>query len=140
MAMGRLLGEYVDREARGLTASLRQNPQVLLSGRHAGWSIHGATKGQFFLRHDIARCLGIRPGSAKYKAVANMRDLLRALYCIYQVPKPLKCATLVDDFRRHCTIASAPWYLLSLEHDVDAMLQNIWPFGRAIFCGAIWRA
>ena len=31
MAMGRLLGEFVDREARSVTAALRQDLQVLLS-------------------------------------------------------------------------------------------------------------
>ena len=70
----------------------------------------------------------------------NMWDLLDTLYCIYQGPRPLKCAAVVEDFRCHCTAATASWYLLSLERDVDAMLQNIWPFGWAMFCEEIWRA
>ena len=41
MAMGRLLGEFVDREARAVTPSLRQDLQVLMSDRRAGWSVHG---------------------------------------------------------------------------------------------------
>ena len=41
-AMGRLFGEFVDQEARGVTASLRQDLQVLLAERRAGWSVYGA--------------------------------------------------------------------------------------------------
>ena len=33
---------------------------------------------------NIARYLGIRLGSAKYKALAKMWDLLQAVYCTYQ--------------------------------------------------------
>ena len=36
MAMGRLLGEFVDREARSVTPALRQDLQVLVSERRAG--------------------------------------------------------------------------------------------------------
>ena len=39
MAMGRLLGEFVDREARGVTPSLGQDLQVLVSERCASWSV-----------------------------------------------------------------------------------------------------
>ena len=39
MAMGRLLGEFVDQEARGVTPSLRHDLQVLLSERRARWSV-----------------------------------------------------------------------------------------------------
>ena len=86
MAMGRLLGEFVDREPRGVTPSLRQHLQVLLLERHAGWSIYGAASpdgeemANFFeVWPDIARCLGIRPSTAKYKAIVNLWDLLQAL-------------------------------------------------------------
>ena len=82
-------------------------------------------------------CLGIRPGMAKYKAIANLWGSLQALYCTYQGPNPLKCAAVTKDFRRHCTVGTASWYQLSLEHDVDAMLLNIWPFGLAMFSGDI---
>ena len=81
---------------------------------------------------DIAKCLGVRPSTAKYKAIANMGDLLQAPYSRYQVPNPLNCAAVASDFRRHCTVGTASWYLLSLGHDVDTMLQNINPFGLAI--------
>ena len=37
MAMGCLLGEFVDREARLVTPALRQDLQVLLSERLEGW-------------------------------------------------------------------------------------------------------
>ena len=87
MAMGRLLGEFVAWEARAVTPSLRQDLQVLLLERRAGWSVYGSAspdgeeKANFFeARPDIARCLGIRPRRAKYKAIANMWDLLPALY------------------------------------------------------------
>ena len=36
MAMGRLLGEFVDREARAVTPALRQDLRVLLSERRLG--------------------------------------------------------------------------------------------------------
>ena len=140
MAMGGLLGEFVDREARRVTPSVRQNLQVLLSERRAGWSVYGAaspvgeeTANFFEAWLDIARCVGIRASSAKYKAIVNMWDLLHALYCTYQGPNLLNCAEVARDFHRHCTVGTASWYLLSLEHDVDAMLQNIWPFGLAMF-------
>ena len=84
MSLGRLLGEFVDCEARGVTPSLCQDLQVLLSERHAGWSVYGAasldgeeTANFFEAWPDIARC--IRPSSAKYKGVTNMWDLLQAL-------------------------------------------------------------
>ena len=90
MANGRLLGEFVDGEAKWVTPSLRQDLQALLSKRRAGWSVYGAaspdgeeTAHFFEACPHIARCFGIRPGSAKYKAVANMWDLLQTCgtYC-----------------------------------------------------------
>ena len=42
MAMGRLLGEFVDREARLVTPALCRDLQVLLSERRAGRSIYGS--------------------------------------------------------------------------------------------------
>ena len=144
MAMGRLLGEFVDREARSVTPALRQDLQVLLSERRAGWSVYalaspdGEEPANFFEAWpDIARCLGIRPSTAKYKAIANMWDLLQAIYCTYQGPNPLNCAAVARDFQRHCTVGTASWYLFSLEHDVDTMLQNIKPFGMPMFSGDI---
>ena len=78
-AMGRLLGEFVDREARLVTPALRQDVQVLLSERRAGWSVYGSASpdgeemANFFDAWlDIAKCLGIRPSTAKYKAIASM--------------------------------------------------------------------
>ena len=94
--MGRLLGEFVDREARWVTPALRQDLQLLLSERRAGWSVYGSaspdgeeTANFFDAWPDIVRCLGIRPSTAKYKAIANMWETLQALYCIYQGPNPL---------------------------------------------------
>ena len=90
MAMGRLLGEFVDREARAVTPSLRSRHANSPTGEACRlerlWvSFPGRGRnGQFFeALPDIARCLGIRPSTAKYKAIANMWDLLRALYCTY---------------------------------------------------------
>ena len=142
--MGRLLGEFVSQEARSVTPALRQDLQKLLSERPIGWSVYGSasqdgeeTASFFNAWPDIARCLGIRPSGAKYKAIVNMWDLLRALYCTYQGPNPLNGAAVARDFRRHCTVGTASWYPLSLEHDVDTMLQNIKPFGLAMFSGDI---
>ena len=86
---------------------------------------------------DFAKCLGLRPSTAKYKAITNMLDLLQALYCTHQGPNSLHCGSVARDFRRHCTAATAAWYLLSLEQDVDTMLQNIKPFGLAMFSADI---
>ena len=87
MAMGRLWGEFVNREARSVTRVLRQDLQVLLSERRAGWSVYGSdgeeTANFFDAWPDIARCLGIRPSTSKYKAIENLWDLLQALYCTY---------------------------------------------------------
>ena len=139
MAMRRLLGEFVDREAR-LVPALRQNLQCLLSERRAGRSVYGSASpdGEETANFhepwpDIARSLGIGPSTAKYKAIANMWDLLQAIYCGYQGHNPLNCAAVARDFRRHCTVGTASSYLLSLEHDVDTMLWNIKPFGLAMF-------
>ena len=144
MATGRLLGEFVDREARSVTPALRQDLQVFLSERRAGWSVYGSASPEGeqaanFLDAwpDIARCLGITPSTAKYKAITNMWELLQAPYCTYQGPNPSNCAAVARDFRRHCIVRTTSWYLLSLEHDVDTMLQKIKPFGLAMFSGDI---
>ena len=144
MAMGRLLGDFVDREARSPDPALRQDLQVLLSERRAGWSVYGSASPEGeettnFLDAwpDIAKCLGIRPTRAKYKAIAIMWDLPQALYCTYQGPNPLNCADVARNLRRHCTGGTASWYLLSHEQVADTMLQNIKPFGLAMFSGDI---
>ena len=145
MAMGRSLPDFVDREARAVTRSLRQELQILVSERRACWSHYRSASPDgeknclnfFGGWPDIARCLGFRPSSAKNKAIANLWDLLQDFCCTYHVPNPLNCAAPAKDFRCHRTFGTASWYLLSLEHDVDAMLHNIGPFGLARFCGAI---
>ena len=86
---------------------------------------------------SILRTASIRPSSAKYKAIANMWDVLQALYCTCYGPNLLNFAAAARHFRRHCTIGTASRYLVSLEHDVHAMLHNIWPFGLAMVCGDI---
>ena len=72
MVMGRLLGQLVDQEARELAPSARQQLQVLLSESRAGWGVYGSdspdwakTANFFPASPNIARCFGIRPGSAK---------------------------------------------------------------------------
>ena len=147
MAMGRLLGEFVNRDARGVTSSLRQDPQVLLSVRCASWSVYesasadGEETANFFEAWpDISRYFGIKPRSAKYKAIANLWDLLQILYCTYRARDLLNSAAAARDFRCHCTIGTSSWYPLRLEHDVHAMLQNIWPFWLAMFCGDIFES
>ena len=59
------------------------------------------------------------------------------LYCTHQGPDPLNCGAVARDFRRHYTVATTSWYLLSLEHDVNTMLQNMKPFGLAMLSGDI---
>ena len=127
MAMGYLLGEFVDREAKAVTPSLRQDLQVLLWERRAGCDVYGSaspdgeeTANFFEAWPDIARCLGIRPSTAKYKAIANLWVVLQALYCTYRARNPFNCAAVAKDFRGHSTVGTASWYLLSVVHDVDA--------------------
>ena len=143
IAMGRLLGKFVDRGAR--FSPLRSVKNCKFSCRRG---VHvGAFMGQLprtgkrrliFVTHGPillgASALGQAGPST---AIANMWDLLHALYCTYQGPNPLNCAAVARDFRRHCIVAIASWYLLSLEHDVDTILQNIKPFGLAMFSGDI---
>ena len=112
MAMGCLLGEFVDRKAREAAPSVRQELQGLLLERQAGWSVYGlgSSDGEeianfYGVWPDFARCLGIRPGSAKYKAVTKM----------WESPEPLICRVVAKDFRRQCTVGNASCYLLSLE-------------------------
>ena len=143
-SMGRLLRDFVNRETVGVTPSLRQDVQVFSWEGRADWSAYAAlsrngeeTANFFEAWPDIARCLGIRSSTAKYKAVANMWDLLQAVYCTYQGPNSWNYATVAKDFRRYSTVRTASWYLRSLEHEVDAMLPNIGPSGVATFCGAL---
>ena len=42
-----------------------------------------------------------------------MWDLLQALYCTYHGPNPLNCASVAKDFRRHSTVGTGSWYLLT---------------------------
>ena len=65
MAMGRLLGEFLDRESRLVTPVLRRDLQILLSERRAGWSVYGSaspdgeeTANFFDAWPDIASALG----------------------------------------------------------------------------------
>ena len=50
-------------------------------------------------------------------------NMLEPLYCAYQ-----RLDAVADSFCYHCTVGTASWFLLSLERDVDAVLQNILPF------------
>ena len=90
-----------------VTPALHQDLQVLLSERRAGWSVYvyGSaspdredTANFFEAWSDVARCLSIRPRTAKYKAIAKLWDLLQALYCTYQDHNPLNCAAVASDF------------------------------------------
>ena len=67
----------------GVNASLCQDLLVIVAERRAGWSVYGApppdgeeTANFLDVLPVIARCFGIRVGSAKYMDVANMWDLL----------------------------------------------------------------
>ena len=115
MALGRLLGMFVDRQARGHPfAPLRlASPRVgetrrleRLRGTFPG----GGRNGFFsYAWPDIARCLGIRAGWAKYKAVSNMWDLLQALYGTYQGPNLLNYAATAEDFCPHWSASLRRW-------------------------------
>ena len=86
MAMGRLLGEFVDREARSVTPTLRQDLQVLLPERRAGWSVYGSaspdgeeTANFFDAWPDIAKCpeLSRMMGTDPYVALSVLEGLGR---------------------------------------------------------------
>ena len=64
--------EFVDREVREVAPSVRQELQVLVSERRAGWSVYGLTSldgeetANFYRAWPhIARCLGTKTGLAK---------------------------------------------------------------------------
>ena len=72
LGMGCLLGEFVDRQASGVTPSLRQDLQLLVSERRASWSVYGSaspdgeeTANFFRAWPHIARCRGIGLSTAK---------------------------------------------------------------------------
>ena len=44
---------------------------------------------------------------------------------------------MVEAFHRHCGYGTTSWYRLSLECNVEFMLQSIWSFGLPMFCADI---
>ena len=72
MAMGRLLGDFVDREASLVTLALRQDLQVLLSERRAGWSVYGSASPDGEERANfLETCSGLCTGGRGRKCHAR---------------------------------------------------------------------
>ena len=67
----------------------------------------------------------------------GMAKLLKDLYHTYQVGTRPQCRAAAAAFREHCAPRSASHYLLFLEEDVDRVLDDIWPFGLAMFSNDI---
>ena len=66
-----------------------------------------------------------------------MAHLLRDLHHTYQVgPRP-KCRAIAAAFRGHYAPGFASQYLLFLEEDAHSLLEDIQPFGMAMFSNDI---
>ena len=86
---------------------------------------------------DLALLLAVAPDEPLYKAVVDMAKLMRDLYHTYQVgPRP-QCRAIAAALHEHCAPRFACQYLLFLEEDADRLLEDIWPFGMAMFSGDI---
>ena len=66
-----------------------------------------------------------------------MAQLLWDPYHTYQVGPRLQCRAIAAAFREHCAPRSACHYLPFLEEDADRLLDDIWPFGMAMFSNDI---
>ena len=66
-----------------------------------------------------------------------MAQLLRDLYHTYQVGPPPQRRAIAAAFRKHCAPGSVSHYLLFLEEDAHRLLEDIWPFGMAMFSNDI---
>ena len=86
---------------------------------------------------DVALLLSVGPEEPLYRAVMGMPKLLNDLYHTYQVGTRPQCRAAAAAFREHCAPRSASHYLLFLEEDADRVLDNIWPFGLAMFSNDI---
>ena len=67
----------------------------------------------------------------------GMAKLLKDLYHTYQVGTCPQCRAAAAAFREHCAPRSASHYLLFLDEDADHVLDDIWPFGLAMFSNDI---
>ena len=86
---------------------------------------------------DVALLLSVGPEEPLYRAVMGMAKLLKDLYHTYQVGIRPQCRAAAAAFRKHCAPRSASHYLLFLEEDADRVLDDIWPFGLAMFSNDI---
>ena len=67
-----------------------------------------------------------------------MRDYWRGKVShAYQVGPRRQCRSIAAAFREHCAPRSESHYLLFLEEDANRLLEDIWPFSRAIFSNNI---
>ena len=86
---------------------------------------------------DVALLLSVGPEEPLYRAVMGMAKLLKDLYHTYQVGTRPQCRAAAAAFREHCAPRSASHYLLFLKEDADRVLDDIWPFGLAMFSNDI---
>ena len=86
---------------------------------------------------DVALLLSVGPEEPLYRAVMGMAKLLKDLYHTYQVGTRPQCRAAAAAFREHSAPRSASHYILFLEEDADRVLDDIWPFGLAMFSNDI---
>ena len=101
-------------------------------------SPHGEETSRLFAAWpDVALLLSVGPEEPLYRAVMGMAKLLKDLYHTYQVCTRPQYRAAAAAFREHCAPRSASHYLLFLEEDADRVLDDIWPFGLAMFSNDI---
>ena len=143
MAVGRLVAGYISREAQSLGKGVQHLVQRLLSEHRTGLTLTGslAPDGEETTRllnawEPIATILGLAPGNAAWAAVVDMRELMAQLYRTYWGGQaPPEAAGVARRFREALCPESGSWYLLFLERDCAAMLQEVQAdgFGLAMF-------
>ena len=127
-------GDQVTRPA--MQATLREHR----AGCRLGWdaSPRGEETSRLFLAWpELALFLAVVPEEPLYKTVVDMAQLLPDLYHTYQMGARPYCRGIAAAFRKHCAPGSPSHYLTFLEEDGDHLLQDIWPFGMAMFSNDI---
>ena len=82
-------------------------------------------------------CNVLEPADEVVEAIRDMGALLRALYVTYQGPHAPPCASVATAFREAICPTSGSQYLLFLEHDCEQLLEDIYPYGMAMFSGDV---
>ena len=143
MAMGRLLATWVQAEGQKVPPTTRGRLQAVLLAHKTGLCLKGSTSldGEDSFRlfgawEDI--CDVLAPAANVAEAIGDMGALLRTLYVTYQSPlKAPPCAKVAKAFREAICPTSGSQYLLFLEQDCEQLLEDIYPYGMAMFSGDV---